>query len=58
MSCKNICFLLGAGISIPAGLPSTDEITERVLSGNNIRRYSDENYYPSESVISHVAPSD
>ena len=31
-----IAFLLGSGVSIPAGMPTTDEITERVLSGGGI----------------------
>jgi hypothetical protein len=40
-----IIFLFGAGASIPAGMPKTDEITERVLSCTNIGRHSDGSYY-------------
>ena len=38
-----IVFLLGSGVSIPAGMPTTDEITERVLSGEGI--YLDEEIF-------------
>jgi len=40
-----IAFLLGAGISIPAGLPSTSEITSRILSGDGVIHHSDGTYY-------------
>lgn len=40
-----ISWLLGAGISIPASLPSTQQITDRVLSGKRIRRHSDSTFY-------------
>jgi hypothetical protein len=33
---KDLAFLFGSGISIPAGLPSTSGITERVLSGKDV----------------------
>ncbi|MEW6201623.1 MAG: hypothetical protein AB1546_06590 [bacterium] len=39
-----IALLLGAGISLPSGRPSTDEITERILSGENVLRTEDEIY--------------
>jgi len=41
---KNISFLLGAGISIPSGISSTQEITDRILSGNNIIKCGDSSY--------------
>lgn len=47
MSTK-IAFLLGAGISIPAGFPRTSEITSRVLSGEGIIRHTDGTYYLAE----------
>ena len=40
-----IAFLLGSGISIPAGMPSTEGITERIISGKNIVRETDGTYY-------------
>ncbi len=40
-----ITFLLGSGISIPAEIPSTEEITETVLSSRDIVRHTNENYY-------------
>jgi hypothetical protein len=40
MEPTRIAFLLGSGISCPAGLPSIDQITERVLSGKGIRLHS------------------
>lgn len=39
-----IAFLLGSGTSIPAGIPSTQTITERILSGEGVMRHSNENY--------------
>ena len=39
-----IAYLLGSGISIYAGMPSTSEVTKRVLSGNGVHRGSDEVY--------------
>lgn len=42
---KKIAFLLGAGISIPAGFPSTGEITSRILSGERVTRHTDSTYY-------------
>ena len=39
--------LLGAGSSVPAGYPSTQEITRRVLSGDGVWRHTDSNYYVS-----------
>jgi hypothetical protein len=44
-----IVFLLGSGTSIPAGMPKMDEITERVLSGNDVRHHSDQAFYFSLS---------
>lgn len=41
----NISFLFGSGISIISGFPQMDEITKTILSGNNIGRHSDLNYY-------------
>ena len=40
-----IVFLLGAGASIPAGIPKTAEITKRILSFTNIERGTDGSYY-------------
>jgi len=45
---NNLCFLFGAGTSIGAGLPSTEEITEIIFKGEIkskiVRRYSNERY--------------
>lgn len=41
---KKISFLFGAGVSIPAGLPTTQDITDRILSGDDIHRHSCDNY--------------
>jgi len=35
---NNIAFLFGAGVSVPSGLYRTDELTEKVLSGENVYR--------------------
>ena len=40
-----LVMLLGSGISIPAGMPTVDEITERVLSGEGAYRHTDSTYY-------------
>lgn len=37
--------LLGAGASMPAGFPSTDDLTKSMLSGVGIMRYGDGAYY-------------
>lgn len=42
---KRVMFLLGAGASIPAGMPSTTEITKRVLSGERVFRFNDDAYH-------------
>jgi len=46
---RKIVFLLGSGISIPAGMPKLDKITERVLSGEGI-------YYHEGDFSSNVRP--
>jgi len=38
-------FLLGSGVSIPGGFPSTDEITTQVYEGKDIIRHTDGRYY-------------
>jgi hypothetical protein len=40
-----ITFLLGAGASRAAGLPCTNEITETVLSGKDVRKDTDGHYF-------------
>ena len=42
-------FLIGSGVSIPSGFPSTKEITNLVLSGENIIRHTDSRYYINPS---------
>ena len=37
--------LLGAGSSVAAGLPSTQDLTDLVLSGCGVSRHTDESYY-------------
>ncbi len=41
----SVMFLLGSGISIPAGFPSTSDLTTQVFAGNNIVRGTDSRYY-------------
>jgi hypothetical protein len=45
---QRIAFLLGAGTSIPAGLPTTSQMTSRVLSGHDIIHHTDGTYYLEE----------
>jgi hypothetical protein len=40
-----ISFLLGSGMSIPFGMPTTLQLTKKVLSGENVHRHSDGKYY-------------
>lgn len=44
---KIITFLLGAGISLGAGAPSTKELTDIILKEKGIRRYTDQSFYLS-----------
>ena len=50
----NISLLMGAGISLKAGMPTTKDITERVLYGINknntlVNYYTDESFYHSNT---------
>ena len=49
-----IAFLLGSGVSIPAEMPSTRDITERILSGKGVMRHTDENYYLGQPLYAHT----
>ena len=42
---KRLVFLLGAGVSQPAGFPSTDDITMKVLTPDGVYRGGDRCYY-------------
>ncbi len=42
---SRLLFLLGSGISIPAGFPATVELTQRILSGEGVILASDEIFY-------------
>ncbi len=53
-----VTFLLGSGASIPAGMPSTRCITERVLSGEDVMRHTDGNYYFGAPLYSHFGIPD
>jgi hypothetical protein len=46
--------LFGSGISISAGMPRTQEITERILSGEGIMHHTDGNYYFGKPLYSHL----
>lgn len=46
---SSIMFLLGSGVSLPAGFPGTGEITSQVFSGNKIIRHTDSRYYLKEN---------
>ena len=41
--------LLGAGSSLAAGFPSTQCLTDQVLSGQGVRRHTDASYYISDT---------
>lgn len=40
--------LLGAGSSLPAGFPSTQDLTDLVLSGHGFERHTDGSYIPAD----------
>ena len=43
--CNQLSFLLGAGISIPASMPSTYDLTKQILTGENCIKHTDDIYY-------------
>lgn len=45
----SVMFLLGSGVSIPAGFPGTLEITSQVFTGNNIILRTDGRYYLADN---------
>ena len=47
--------LLGSGSSVPAGFPTTQCLTDLVLSGKGVERATDESYHIEKSVRS-MAP--
>jgi hypothetical protein len=53
-----LAFLLGSGISISAGIPSTLDITKQVLSGEGVRRNNDETYCFGPPLYAHVGIPD
>src|SRR3972149_10081867 len=53
-----IAFLLGSGISIPAGMPSTQAITKQILSGEGVMRNSVGNYYFGRPLYAHEGTPD
>jgi len=55
---RTVAFLLGSGVSIPAGMPSTKKITERILSGEGVMRHTDGNYYLGKPLYAHVGIPD
>jgi len=55
---SKLVFLFGSGVSIPAGMPSTKDITDQVLSANNIMRHTDGNYYFGQPLYAHVGIPD
>jgi hypothetical protein len=57
-SLVRVAFLLGSGISIPAGMPSTREITDQVLSGEGVMRQTDGNYYFGRPQYDHIEEPD
>jgi len=48
---KSVSFLLGSGASIPAGMPSVNELTERVCTGVGVQRHTDGKYYIGKPVL-------
>jgi hypothetical protein len=55
---QKVSFLFGSGISIPAGMPSVKEITEKVRSGTGVMRHTDAKYYFGEPLYAHAGLPD
>lgn len=51
---QRISFLIGSGASISAGMPRITEITERVVSGLDVMRHTDGNYYFGQPLYAHA----
>lgn len=49
---KKLVCLLGSGFSIPVGMPSTNEITKNILTGNSISRNQESIYYLGNPMFS------
>lgn len=47
---NQIAFIFGAGISIPAKIKSTDEITEEIFHGETVVRGTAQNYFQADNV--------
>lgn len=46
-----ISVLLGSGSSIPAGFPSTEYLTQSILSGDGVHRHTDARYIPNPELV-------
>ncbi|MBI2267674.1 MAG: SIR2 family protein [Armatimonadetes bacterium] len=53
-----VAFLLGSGASIPAGMPSTLDLTERILSGEGVARHTDATYHLGRPLYAHMGLED
>ncbi len=53
-----IAFLCGSGMSIPAGMPKTQDITCRVLSGAGVARHTNANYFFGVPLYAHMGWDD
>ncbi len=51
-----VAFLFGAGTSNAVGMPKTQDITEKILSGNGFIRHTDGNYYFQQRLSSSSDP--
>ena len=47
---SGVTLLLGSGVSLSAGMPSTQDITKLVVSGEGAWRHTDQRYYVSSSL--------
>jgi len=44
-----VTFLLGAGVSLAAGMPSTEELTRLITSGERVWHHTDHTYYVTDN---------
>lgn len=54
---KSILFFFGSGVSFPSGLPSANEITNKILIGE-WNRHTDSNFYPGRNTNPVFAKND
>lgn len=53
-----LAFLLGSGVSCPAGVPTTAGLTQAVLGGAGYARHTDGSYFKGQALYEHLGEPD